>query len=54
MAMPRKEEGIFTMDDIKAVATLQGFQMINHMSFLHLVIEGDSLVIVDALYSTQE
>ncbi|KAF5472052.1 hypothetical protein F2P56_008799 [Juglans regia] len=47
MAMSRLEEGILLVEDVEAIAALRALQFISH-----LILEGDSLFIVEAIQST--
>lgn len=50
-AMSRKEVRIFEVDDIEALSALRGLQMILHLGFFGLILEGNSLTVIEALNS---
>lgn len=50
-ASNRKEVGDYSVDEIEALAALRGLQMILHMGFRKLQLEGESLTIVEAISS---
>ncbi|XP_042939604.1 uncharacterized protein LOC122274655 [Carya illinoinensis] len=54
MAMARKEDEIYAVDDIDALVALQGLQMIYHIGISYLILEGDSLIIMEAIHSNEE
>ncbi|KAF5475513.1 hypothetical protein F2P56_007313 [Juglans regia] len=52
MAMSRLEEGILLVEDVEAIAALRALQFISHLGISHLILEGDSLIVVEAIQST--
>ncbi|KAG7960287.1 hypothetical protein I3843_10G116000 [Carya illinoinensis] len=48
MALSRKELSIHVVEDIEALAALRGLQLISHMGISHLILEEDSLAMVEA------
>ncbi|KAF5464321.1 hypothetical protein F2P56_014405 [Juglans regia] len=54
LAMSRRELGIHEVEDIEALAALRGLQLISHLGISHLILEGDSLAVMEAICSRGE
>lgn len=53
MAISRKGYDLYAMEDIEALVALRGLQMVLHLGILDLILEGGSVLIVEAIHSNQ-
>ncbi|KAF5458972.1 hypothetical protein F2P56_022964 [Juglans regia] len=54
MAISRREAGTYIVEEIEALASLRELQMILHMGIPHVILEGDTLTVVEAIRSSCE
>ncbi|XXG79426.1 hypothetical protein AAC387_Pa09g0497 [Persea americana] len=52
MAMSKLESGVDSADDIEAITALRALQMVLHIAVSSIILEGDSLWVVEALKSS--